>query len=64
MVLKPIKKVPVAPKTYRQSDVWAISDSEMHEVACKMARKRRVPDPNITLIDMVVKTVRKNMKEK
>ena len=29
-----------------------------------MARKRRVSDPNTTLLDMVVKTVRKNMKEK
>ncbi len=64
MVLKPIKKTPLPPKTRYLPDVWGISDSEMHEVACKMARKRCVSDPNITLIDMVVKTVRKNMKEK
>ena len=64
MVLKPIKKAPVAPKTYRQPDVWAISDSEMHEVACKMARKRNVVDPDTTLLDMVVATVRKNMKQR
>ena len=63
MVLKPIKKVPVAPKTYRQPDVWEISDSEMHEVACKMARRRRVVDPDMSLLDMVVATVRRNMKQ-
>lgn len=63
MVLKPIKKVQVAPKTYRQPDIWAISDSEMHEVACRMARKRNVVDPDTTLLDMVVATVRKNMKQ-
>jgi hypothetical protein len=64
MVLTPIKKTPLPPKSRTLPDVWGISDSEMHEVACKMARKRRVSDPNITLIDMVVKTVRKNMKGK
>jgi hypothetical protein len=63
MVLKPIKTVPVAPKTYRQPDVWEISDSEMHEVACKMARRRRVVDPDMSLLDMVVATVRRNMKQ-
>ncbi len=64
MVLTPIKKIPLPPKPRYLPDVWGISDSEMHEVACKMARKRRVSDPNTTLLDMVVKTVRKNMKEK
>lgn len=63
MVLKPIKKVPTVPKTNRQPDVWAISDSEMHEVACALARKRRVKDPNTVLNDMVVAVVRKNMKQ-
>ena len=63
MVLEPIKTVPVVPKTHRQPDVWEISDSEMHEVACKMARNRRVVDPDMSLLDMVVATVRRNMKQ-
>lgn len=64
MVLKPIIKKPTIRKSPSQPDVWAITDAQMHEVACTLARKRRIKDPDIALNDLVVSIVRRNMKEK
>ncbi len=61
MSVKPIVTQPIVKKSRTQPDVWMIPDTQMHEVACKMARKRRIKDPNEVLNDLVVKTVRKNM---
>lgn len=64
MVFQPIKPQPTARKSPSKPDVWAIPDAQMHEVACALARKRHITDPNTVLNDMVVAVVRKNMKQK
>ena len=64
MSVKPIVQQPAVKESQTEPDVWSVSDSEMHEVACKMARKRKVKDADTALMDMVVAIVRKNMKEK